>query len=492
MKKKNLTQKVLMGLMGTAFVGSSMFFAPVASAAVPDTPKVSVTVQTADGAQDFSERVQKILDQYHDQLAAEEAAREANLEAIRNQGQNQPAATNGDYEPRYNFEWQGTPLASSLYGIARIAHKDIVVNGKVDGSVYMSLHNVTYREALDRLASAFNLNWMEDGNSMLVSTSDLMKQSKTFKIHHIFNTDILKSELKGIGFEDDDIYPNAEQRTVSVAGTAYQIAQAEKRIHEIDKPVSQCLVVAQLIEVNHGKNSVLGFDYTLPSYTHTADDSGDGSELKGSWGSKLTFGVVTTANRALNNGKVIARPMIMMMNGQEGMVNFGDQVPIMTTTATTGATSVNTEYKDVGTKLTITPSIDDETGTVMMKVDTQVSNITGYETMGQTKAPNVSTRQATTSAHLKSGQSFVIGGLMTKNYIKNLNGIPGLMNLPILGELFSFHNKTHSYGEVYVMLTPYIVTDDINPQDLIGKTYSDKILTEQREDEAKAARKAAK
>ena len=494
LKKKVLTQKILLGLMGAAFASSSMLFVPQASAA-PQT--VTASVQTDEGASDFSERVQKILDDYHKEKASETRTYRAHKDDVLDEASKAPASYDNasDYtspkaeawEPKYNFDWQGTPLANSLYGIAKIAHKDIVVNGDLEGTVYMSLHNVTCREALERVSAAFNLNWMEDGNSFIVSSAENMKQSRTFKIHNIYDMNILKEELKGLGIDDDDIYPNTEQRTVSVSGTAFQLKQAAERLSAIDKPISQCLVLAQLIEVNHGKNLDLGFSYTLPSYSHSGDESSTGDEFHGKWLGKLTFGVTSTANRALNNGHVISRPMIMMMNGQKGKINFGDQVPIMTTTATTGATTTDTEYKDVGTQLTITPSIDEDTGTITMKVDAQVSNISGYQSLGSTKAPQISTRQATTSAHLKSGQSFVIGGLMTKEEMKSLNGIPGLMNLPILGELFRFHNSTHKYGEVYIMLTPYIVTDDINPEELVQTTYKDTTLSE---DKAKSEKEA--
>lgn len=544
MKKKDLTQKILLGLIGASFAGSSMFM-PLAFASPAEADHAQV-VNTKEGASDFTNRIQSILDEYHKENEAQkEAVADSHDTAADSakdgsdysyppqtpeqhpyapsyhwsQPAQEPAVDEAsEDEERYNFDWQGTPLANSIYAIAKMAGKDVVINGSLEGTVYMSLHDVTYMQALQRIAEAFNLNYMVDGNSVVVSTSDLMKQAKTFRVHNIYNMESLKKELKGIGIDEDNIYPNTEQRTVSITGTAYQLKLAEQRLKEIDKPISQCLVVAQLIEINHGKNLNLGFDYTLPSYTHTGEtsstsssssssssmssssDDSDGttttssgggtiSSLKGPWLDKLTFGVSTTANRALNNGKVIARPMVMMMNGQEGTVNFGDSVPIMTTVATTGATTVNTEYHDVGTKLTITPSIDDSTGTVTMKVNTEVSTITGYQQLGNARAPQTSTRSATTSAHLRSGQSLVIGGLMTKNEMKNLSGIPGLMNLPILGELFKFRSTSHSYGEVYIMLTPYIVTDDIDPQTLLKTTYKDTIKTE---DEEKAQKEAAK
>jgi type II secretory pathway component GspD/PulD (secretin) len=184
---------------------------------------------------------------------------------------------------------------------------------------------------------------------------------------------------------------------------------------------------------------------------------------------KLTFSASASAGKELSKGRVIARPMIMMLNGQEGKMSFGDKVPVLTTTSTTSSTQVTVEYKDVGTNLTVTPIINPETNEISLNVDTEVSSISKWVTSGETTAPQISSRAATTSAHLKSGQSFVIGGLMSINELNNLSGIPGIMNLPILGKLFAYHSTSRTYGEVYIMITPYIVTDEINPRDLLKK-----------------------
>ena len=173
--------------------------------------------------------------------------------------------------------------------------------------------------------------------------------------------------------------------------------------------------------------------------------------------------------------------MVMIMNGQKGLVEFGDQVPVLTSTATTASTSITVEYKDIGTKLSVTPVINERSGDVSMNVETEVSNITQWVTSGGIRAPQISTRKAITSAHLKSGQSFIIGGLMSANDLDNLSGIPGLMNLPILGKLFSYHTRSKTYGEIFVMLTPYIVTEDVNPAQILRQVEE----TPAAEDDAK-------
>ena len=512
MKKKDLRQNILLGLMGASILGGSFLFSPSVSYAASAEESQAVIAQMAGTTQEdpnaFTARIQRILDDYHQDIRARQQARQKLFEHHSQTGEAAPAATAApDAAPsavpspetapatqaagtglppipragtarlaadgRYNFDWQGTPIAQSVYAVAKRAHKDVVVNGNLDGNVYMSLHNVTCEQAMERLSAAFNFNWMTADNAIIVSTSQLMMQSKVFPVHHAFDLEKLSKELQALGIAENNIYANSEQRTVSVTGTPYQLKQVEQRLSSVDRPISQCLVVAQLIELQHGRDNNLGFQYSLPTYSHSAEtnSSGDTSStsLKGPWLDKLTFSGSVTASRNLSKGKVIARPMVMMLNGQEGMVNFGEQVPVMSTTSTSSSTEISVDYKDVGTKLTITPSINEEDGEITLKIDTEVSNITKYITQGQTSAPQISTRQATTSAHLRSGQSFVIGGLMSAKDLDNLSGIPGLMNLPILGELFKYHSHSKSYAEVYIMITPYIVTDDINPKELLRK-----------------------
>ena len=383
---------------------------------------------------------------------------------------------------KFNYDWRGTPLAQTIYTVAKIAGKGIVINGDLKGSVYGSLQQATCGQALDYLSRAYDFNWMTDGNNIIVSTDDKMSQSAVLNVSYLNKAKVVE-EMKALGISEGNVYANSETGTVSIMGTPYQIQQARQRLQVLDHPVAQCLIVGQLIEIDHGKNLNLGLSYTLPTYSHSAETSNGTTEnssstLKGWFAPKLAFSASSEASRALSKGKVIARPMVMALNGEEGSVNFGDQVPIQTTTATTSSTSVSIEYKDIGTSLKVTPVINERTDEVSLKVEAEISNITQWLTAGGNRAPQIATRKATTSAHLRSGQSLVIGGLMSSTDLDNLSGIPGLMNLPILGELFKYHSHTRSYAEVYIMLTPYIVTDGgIDTQQLLREAESIKKYT---------------
>ncbi len=379
----------------------------------------------------------------------------------------------------FTFDWQGTDIAPAIYAVARAAGRDIVVNGDLQGKVYMSMHDVTCARALDYLARTFNFNWSIDEvtEAILISTDDKMLTSQVFRVHYVDKAR-LAEELKALGIEEDKIYANPETGTVSVTGTYYQIQSAARRIKALDAPVSQCLVVAQLIEIDHGNKLDLGVTYNLPTYSHTGTTSGitNDDSFRGNWLEKLTFSASATANEALSKGKVIARPMVLAMNGSEASVKFGDQVPIANTTATTASTEVSIDYKDVGTNLKIIPFIDEATGTITIKLNAEISNITQWRTVNGTQAPQISTRNAITNARLHSGQSFVIGGLMSAEELDNLSGIPGLMHLPILGSLFRFHSTSKSYAEVFIQITPYIVSDNLNPEEILRRVDTKQLM----------------
>ncbi|KHM52793.1 hypothetical protein NZ47_02860, partial [Anaerovibrio lipolyticus] len=197
----------------------------------------------------------------------------------------------------YSFDWQGTPVASSLYAIARIAGKDIVINGKLDGTVYMSLHNVSSEYALDLLAQSFDFNYSINDGAIVVSTADKMYQSRSFAVQYVDKANLAK-ELKALGIAEDKIFANEETGSISVTGTPYQLQMAEKRIATLDHPVSQCLLLAQLIEVDHGKSLDLGIQYSLPTYSHTGSNDSNADTLSGNWLEKLTFSASVSANKA--------------------------------------------------------------------------------------------------------------------------------------------------------------------------------------------------
>ena len=111
-------------------------------------------------------------------------------------------------------------------------------------------------------------------------------------------------------------------------------------------------------------------------------------------------------------------------------------------------------------------TIASDDGYITSAVHTEVSTPT---LISELKNYRINSRTADTNVRMRNGETLVIGGLMSVTDLDNLSGIPGLMNLPILGELFKFHNRSKTYGEVYIMLTPFIMDDSIDAREVARK-----------------------
>jgi len=114
------------------------------------------------------------------------------------------------------------------------------------------------------------------------------------------------------------------------------------------------------------------------------------------------------------------------------------------------------QYRDVGTKLTIRPTINQD-GYVSLLIQQEVNQATSEV---EFDAPVISTREAVTQVLVKDGQTIVLGGLRDKQRDVNQSGVPILSRIPIIGGLFGSASRTSNETELYLFLTPRILKTD--------------------------------
>lgn len=175
----------------------------------------------------------------------------------------------------------------------------------------------------------------------------------------------------------------------------------------------------------------------------------------------INYRVALNALESRGNVKVLSLPVIIAQNNKEAVLNVGEQRPFVQVnqSVTTGAvpqTVQTVQYIPVGTTLTITPTINPD-GYVNMAVD-QTNDAATNEI--QFSAPVISKRQATTQIFLKDGQTTVIGGLAGNNTSKTSSGLPILSRLPLIGRLFGSISTTTTTNELFLFLTPHIISSD--------------------------------
>ena len=157
--------------------------------------------------------------------------------------------------------------------------------------------------------------------------------------------------------------------------------------------------------------------------------------------------------------KVLAEPTLVAQSGQSASFLAGGEVPIPVPSGSAGtSSSFSILYKTFGIKLDFTPTILNDK-TIALKVSPEVSDLDFSKgiTVNGFQVPAITTRRADTTVELGEGESFVIGGLVSRNVIANVDKVPGLADLPILGAFFKSVSYSKQDKELVIIATPRFV-----------------------------------
>jgi general secretion pathway protein D len=244
-----------------------------------------------------------------------------------------------------------------------------------------------------------------------------------------------------------------------VTGSPDRIERIKQQIALIDVPVDSVILETQFVELSELGARNLGIDLN-----NAAGQIGVGTLTTGS---NLPFG--TDPNRILpsgalqaaiyaqvtkGEGRIVSRPRIAAQSGATAKIITGDALPILTSITLSGVNGVSqqVQYVNVGVTLQIAPRVSSD-GFVTSKIYGVVSSVTGYS-QGY---PTISQREAETSASVRDGETFVIGGLTQENNLTNKSKVPLLGDIPLVGNLFKVEKSTRSKTELYIVITPHIV-----------------------------------
>jgi len=169
------------------------------------------------------------------------------------------------------------------------------------------------------------------------------------------------------------------------------------------------------------------------------------------------FGIASNITSRINflasrgDAVTLAEPVLTSTNG--GTANFlaGGEVPYPSV-GSNGQTTV--EFKEYGIKLNVSPKID-SAGNVRTHVETEISQIDPAVSVQGT--PGLLTRRAQTQVNVRSGETIVISGLLSSEQSKDVDSIPGIGRLPVIGALFRSQNTRKSVTELVIFVTPEVV-----------------------------------
>lgn len=399
--------------------------------------------------------------------------------------------TNDPQEPIKNLSFQAAEIRSVIRFLADYGKVNVVVAPAVDGNVTISLANVTWKEALEIIGRTYDLAvvYEEQGYIRILPATDYRKEASEMQKHlkeqeslvnletqiiRISNStaatvvDAVKSLLSARGKASADTRTNS----IVLQELPDQIDQVIEYISVLDRAPRQIRISAQLLEINSNSVSELGINWTMNGSTggivtdadgnvvretrHTSTQSLDRvagpagqfqiTTIQDSWDLEARISALVNSGK----GKIIAHPEITTIENSEARIQMGQKVPIKQFDESGNTVIV---FEEVGTLLRVTPHITSG-NRILMHLRPERSSFV-FDPSGVI----INTNNAETRVIVENGQTAVIGGLTTEDEVETKVGIPILMDIPLLGNLFSYTIKRVESRDLVIFVTPTIVED---------------------------------
>lgn len=263
--------------------------------------------------------------------------------------------------------------------------------------------------------------------------------------------------------------PRTNALLIRAAPADFELIQAA--VAQVDVRPLQVLIEVLIAEVRRDRSWSFGLGADLPpslikgTTNTTVEGSTSGLGLGDFVLKVMSVGGVDldatlTAAAARGDVAIVSRPVVLATNNESAEILVGSQRPFvqvqraLPTDAPLRDQVV--QYKDVGTRLTVQPTISGD-GYVTLDVTQEVNSATS-ET--QFDAPIISTRTVSTRLLIKDGQTIALGGLMDRQRDRNQGGVPVLSSIPVLGGLFGRASRRSTETELFLFLTPRVIRSD--------------------------------
>jgi general secretion pathway protein D len=370
------------------------------------------------------------------------------------------------------------------------------------------LPNVTLEQALDAVSLESKAFWKPVTPTVIFVAPDQPQKRKdledevvqTFYLSNTLTPQDLTEIVNGLR-QLLDLHRLSQvnsQNAIVIRDTPDKLLLASKIIKDIDKAKPEVLIHVQVLTASVMRMRDLGI---LPGQTVSVafqprsalNPNGSTSSGSASGGSSTP----TTNNQvSLNNlkrlstqdwaitlpgaqanailtddrSKIIQDPELRVTDGQKATLKIGERVPVATgsfqagvgvgVTGSSGVVNplVNTQFQyiDVGVNIEVTPRVHPD-GEVSMKLVVDISQIVTTSNIGGIQQPVIGQKKVEHDVRLKEGEVNILGGLFERTVSNNVNGIPGIGEIPVVGYLFSDNNHTVNEDETLIVLTPHVL-----------------------------------
>ena len=372
--------------------------------------------------------------------------------------------------------------------------------------IKVELNSVSLEEALQIVALESKTFWRPvTPNTIFIAADNPAKRKeleqsiiKTFYLANLSQPTELQDVVNALRqiLEIARIQPLPSEGAIVVRGSPDQIALAAKLVDDLDRSKPEVVVDVAVMQITKDKSRTLGISpptsatiQLQPNVNTTTNNNNNNNNNNGltnngtngtGTGSSINLNSLANLNAtdfqvtitpatisALfsdNNTKLIQNPQIRALDGQKASLKIGERVPIASGSFQPGIGGVginplvNTQFQyiDVGVNVDVTPTIH-ANGDVTLKTTMDISSVTSFQNIGGISQPVIGQRKIEHVVRLREGEANLMGGMLEDSQTKNLTGIPGLGQIPLLKYLFGQSTIDHSQTETVFVLIPHLV-----------------------------------
>lgn len=409
---------------------------------------------------------------------------------------------------RLTLNFQNIDVRAVLQVLADFSGFNLVVSDTVQGTITLRLVDVPWDQALDIILQNKKLDKRQQGNVIWVAPAQELAEHEKIRLEAL-NQSIEKGVLLtesfqinyhsaaeiyqmisdtggGGGSSNKKILSDRGMATYDVRTNKLFVTDVEERLQavrellkQIDVPPRQVVIEARILEVssnfgkeigarlNTGGRPLFSGDrfafgpFNRPFYQQSSLPDGQFSTFALSiFNRSATRFLNLELNLAEATGKsrIVSNPKIMTANNIEARIAVGDEVPYTTTSTVGNLTTQDVQFKEALLELRVTPVLTPD-GRVRMKVLVRKDRADFSRQVNGN--PPILKKEVTTDVLVENGGTVVLGGLFEETETNSVDKVPGLGDIPFLGNLFRNKADTAQRTELMVFLTPRIIAEDL-------------------------------
>jgi len=395
-----------------------------------------------------------------------------------------------------------------LRGMGRQAGINIMVADNIADTINLDVEKLSLYEVFQVIMDAKQLRYYQKNNVLFVEKkADFQGQQRDLASERLCtkfgNAAAYLDQLKPLLGPNGSITVSNRGNCLVVQDRAGNIPHLREMLAELDQPIPQVHIEARIVSISNEAKKQLGIIWGYNNYRDAAALATKINPITTSINlpaaeptTSLAFGFIRQ-NINLNVDlqamqsdsllEILSSPSVLVLDGKEAEIKQGKEVPYVTQTANT----VNTSFREANLGLKVKPTVLMD-GYIIL--DVAVTNDSVDQTSTSTSGLLINKQAITTNLFLEDKVTVVIGGIVQQNKSHTNSKVPGLGDIPLLGNLFKNTDKANDQSELMVFITPRIVsmTPKQNGETAAKEPTPSKVPAESHREEAIATDDPAK